>query len=197
MWRSLRILMLACLLTIAAALPASAAAPSDLAASLGLSALWSKVFQTPSPQNPFGTGGVSYTCLKLAPGLVSAFGPTGAPHCTVPRGTVLLVTPATYECSTFEGTKPSELRSCAIGFDAGVTGVSLYVDNKPVALSKVQTIPIPIVLPADNIFGAARGAKGLSVGDGWVAYVKLPPGDHTIYGIAGGVGTITSITVSR
>ena len=195
MWRTFRVLLLAGLLPIASALPAAAATPANPAASLGLSALWSKVFQTPSPRNPFGDGGIAYACLKVAPGLVSAFGPGGAPACTVPRGTFLLVTPATNECSTFEGSAPSELRSCATGLDAGVTDVSLKVDNRPVALSKVQTIPIPIVLPADNIFGAPARATGLSVGDGWVAFVKPAPGTHIIYETAGGHANTTIITV--
>ena len=190
MWRSFRIVLLACVLPIATALPAAATSHSDPASSLALSALWSKVFQTPSPQNPFGDGGVAATCLKLAPRVVSPFGPSTVPGCTVDPGTTLVVTPWTYECSTFEGSTVAQLRECAKTADAGITKVTLSVDQRAIATNEVETILIPIVLPADNIFGVAAGSKGFSVGHGWVAILKpLRPGTHTVHLTASGTNS--------
>ena len=186
MWRTLRIALLACLLPIATAVPASATPPSDVASSLALSALWSKIFETPNPQNPLGAGGAAYSCVQVTPSLLSAFGSGSVPGCTVNRTTTLLVTPYASECSTFENSTPAELRRCAIQGNARITGLSLAIDGKPVAFQAVQTILIPIVLPANNVFGAPTGAKGLSVGDGWVTLVRLTPGLHSVHTTASG-----------
>ena len=99
----------------------------------------------------------------------------------------MLVTPYASECSTFENYTPSELRRCAIQGNARITGgLTLTIDGSPVAFQQVQTILIPIVLPANNVFGAPTGAKGLSVGDGWVTLVRLTPGLHSVHTTAFG-----------
>ena len=57
------------------------------------------------------------------------------------------------------------------------------VKEGPVPVKEVETPPMHIVLPADNIFGLPAGTTGLSVGHGWVAHVDpLTPGTHTIAG---------------
>ncbi len=70
--------------------------------------------------------------------------------------------------------------------NARITGLRQAIDGKPVAFQEVHTILIPIVLPANNVFGAPTGAKGLSVGDGWVTLVRLSPGLHSVHTTAFG-----------
>ena len=200
MWRALRVLLLACILPLATAIPANASTPSDIPSVLALSALWSKVLQTPDAQNPFGSGGEQFTCIKLAPRVIAPFGPAAVPACTVNRGTTLVVTPWTFECSTFEGSTLPNLRTCAVSADEGIT-TTVTLDAKPVTTHEVETVLIPVVLPANNIFNASAGSKGSSVGHGWVAILKpMTPGEHTINVTASGPGglsidNITTITV--
>ncbi len=182
MSRALRVVLISCLISIAAASPASATGP-DLRSSLALSALWSKIFETPSNRNPFGTGGDAYGCLTLAPGVASAFGADGIAACTFNPGTTLVVTPTTTECSTPEGTKVADLRSCAADAGADVTAVVLTIDGRVVPTTHVETGFIPIILGQNNIFSEPAGTVGLSVADGWVAVVRpfAAGTTHTIF----------------
>jgi hypothetical protein len=157
------------------------------------------VLQTPDNKNPFGSGGEAFTCIQIAPNLVSPFGPAEVPGCTVNRRTTLIVTPATYECSTFEETALADLRSCAKSADAGVT-TAVTLDDEPVNTREVETVLIPLVMPKNNIFGAPAGSRGFSVGHGWISILKqLSKGPHTIHVTASGpkisVNNTTTITV--
>ena len=67
-----------------------------------LAALWTTILQTPSAQNPFGTGGTTFACVDLG-GTVAPFGPNGVASCTVKPGTKIYVAASSVECSTFEG----------------------------------------------------------------------------------------------
>ena len=68
-----------------------------------LAELWTKILQTPSAQNPFGSGGAAYACVDLG-GTVAPFAPGGVESCTVNPGTKIFVTASSVECSTFRGT---------------------------------------------------------------------------------------------
>jgi hypothetical protein len=138
-------------------------------------------FQTPSPQNPFGTGGAESGCFDLG-GTVAPFGPSGVPSCTVKPGTQIFVAASSVECSTFEGngTTEAELLTCARGGDVKVAP-TVTVDGKSVPVTVAETSLLDIKLPADNIFGLAAGTTGLSVAHGWVTLLHpLTPGTHTI-----------------
>ena len=87
---------------------ASAATSAQLTADLA--ALWTKVLETPSDQNPFGNPNAN-ACWDLGKNVVSPFGPSGVDSCTVKPGTRLFVLGWSVECSTFEGTAPQR-RSC-------------------------------------------------------------------------------------
>jgi hypothetical protein len=140
-----------------------------------LAALWTTVLQTPSAQNPFGTGGAAFACFDLG-GTVAPFGPNGVESCTVKPGTKIFVAAASLECSTFEknGTTEEELRDCAVKGDQVVPTVT--VDDKSVPVTEVETPLLHIVLPADNILGVPAG-QGLSVAHGWVTLLHpLTPG---------------------
>jgi hypothetical protein len=149
------------------------------------------VLQTPTPDNPFAGGS---PCVSVGD-ILAPFGPSGAPSCTVERGTKIFVTVWSTECSTFEGNGPTEdaLRACARAADAGITEHTVTVDGQPVPVGEAETDLLRIHLPKDNIFGLAAGpvSNGLSVGHGWAALLDaLPPGTHTIHIHVG--GTLTS-----
>jgi hypothetical protein len=192
--RLIRILLLVALTLCVAAPAASAVPPKKLANNLG--ALWTTVLQTPSAQNPFGSGSPAFACWDLG-GTVAPFAPGGVESCTVKPGTKLFVAASSVECSTFEGngTTESELRECARQNDVQVAP-TVTVDGKDVPVIEVETRLLHIVLPADNIFGLPPGTRGLSVGHGWVALLHpLTPGTHAIVIQIGGSTITTNITV--
>jgi hypothetical protein len=177
--RITRIVLLAAIALFAAA-PAASAVPSKKLDDY-LAALWTTVLETPSAQNPFGTGGSAFACFDLG-GTVAPFAPTSVESCTVKPGTKVFIAARSVECSTFEGngTTEAELRTCAREGDVQVTP-TVTVDGRSVPVAEVETPLLNIVLPADNIFGEAAGTQGLSVGHGWVAFLHpLRPGTHSI-----------------
>jgi hypothetical protein len=156
---------------------ANATPHKKLVADLG--ALWTKVFATPSPQNPFGSGDALTGCWDIG-GTVAPLGPNGVPACTIKTGTKLLVAGHTNECSSLEGngTTVDVLAACA---KAGDPFAPVTLDGKPLSLTEVQTSALPIVLGANNVFGLTAGTQGISVAHGWLALVHpLKPGSHTI-----------------
>ena len=179
MSRITRIVLLTAIALLAAAPAASAVPSKKLGAYLG--ALWTTVLETPSAQNPFGTGGPAFACFDLG-GTVAPFAPVSVESCTVKPGTKVFIAARSVECSTFEGngTTEAELRTCARMGDVEVAP-TVTVDGKSVPVAEVETPLLNIVLPADNLFGAPAGTQGLSVGHGWVALLHpLRPGTHTI-----------------
>jgi hypothetical protein len=183
MFRLVAILSLAAV-TLGLTVPAVSAAPAPTKIDADLTALWTKVLETPSAQNAFGTGGAAFACWNLG-GTVAPFGPSGVPSCTVKPGTKILVVASSNECSTFEEpnlTTEAELRACAEQADVQ-TAPSVTVDGHSVPVKEVETRLMNIVLPADNLFGLPAGTTGLSVGHGWVVHLNpLTPGTHTIVG---------------
>jgi hypothetical protein len=165
---------------------AGAAAPLDN----NLAALWTKILQTPTGQNPFGSGGLKFACVNLD-GTVAPFtpDPAGVPSCTVNTSTKIYVAASSFECSTFPGdsapkTPPpfteDDLRKCAVNNDVKVTP-TVTLDDKSVPVTEVGTPLLNIVLPNQNLFGQPAGTKGQSVGHGWVTLLDpLTKGTHTI-----------------
>jgi hypothetical protein len=160
-----------------------------------LAAMWTTVLETPSPQNPFGSGGMAFACLDLG-GTVAPITPepTGVESCTVKPGTKIFVVASSFECSTFEGqgTTEAELRDCARQTDLQVAP-SVTLDGSPLPVTEVETRLLNIVLPENNIFGQPAGTPGLSVGHGWVVLLHpLTPGTHTVV-----IGTNTDAITTR
>jgi hypothetical protein len=160
---------------------ASAATSAQLTADLA--ALWTKVLETPSDQNPFGNPNAN-ACWDLGKNVVSPFGPSGVESCTVKPGTRLFVLGWSVECSTFEEESPPcgpDLSSSAKAATPKVTSVT--VDGRTVLLSEVLTSRQPITLPPNNLFGVDAGSRGEFVADGWVTLLHpLTPGTHEIVG---------------
>jgi hypothetical protein len=196
MFRLVVVLSLAAV-TLGLAAPAASAAPPSVKIDADLTALWTKVLETPSAQNSFGTGGEAFGCWSLG-GTVAPFGPNGISSCTVKPGTKIFVAASSFECSTFPGdtnpTSPTEaaLRACAKQNDAQAAP-PLKVDGRSVPVKEVETRLMNITLPTDNLFGLPAGTTGLSVGHGWVAHLNpLTPGTHTI---AGGSPSFTTTII--
>jgi hypothetical protein len=200
MSRFVRILLL-CAAMLAVVPPATSLAATGLDADLGT--LWTKVLETPSPQNSFGTGGEAFACWDLGnpTGLgsstVAPFGPSGVASCTVTAGTSIFVAASSFECSTFEGngTTEQQLATCARQNDAQ-TQPTVTVDGKPVTVSQAETGLLNVVLPANNVFGSSAGTQGFSFAHGWVTLLRpLPVGTHTIVITNGQSVITTTITV--
>src|SRR3954464_765110 len=184
MARLARALLLAAV-TFCLVAPSASAAPTNLGKTLGH--LWTKVLETPTPDNPFGGG---HGCVVLGGKIVAPLKPAGGSlTCTVKAGTRIFIAGWTTECSSFPpdipnfGTTEAELRACAVGADAGVTA-TVTINGEPVPLSSVETGLLTIHLPQDNIFdlkGAER--NGLSVAHGFVYLTDpLTPGTYIIEG---------------
>jgi hypothetical protein len=181
------------------AAPAATAAPTPVKYNADLATLWTKVFETRSAQNPFGTGGDAFACWHLAGRTVAPFGPTAVPSCSVTLGTKIYVTGSSFECSTIEGngTTEAELRTCAEHTDAQ-TAPSITVDGHAVPVRAVETRLMRVVLPAHNIFGLPAGTTGLSVGHAWISPLqRLSVGTHTIVGSGTTFSFTTKIIVTR
>ncbi|HWH99590.1 MAG TPA: hypothetical protein VNT27_04610 [Propionibacteriaceae bacterium] len=183
--------LLSAAVTLGLVAPAASAVPRKKLDDY-LAPLWTTVLETPDAQNPFGSGGTAFACLDLG-GTVSPFAPGGVESCTVNPGSKIFVAASSVECSTFEGngTTEAELRKCARDADADVAP-SVTVDGRSVPVTEVETRLLNIVLPEGNIFGQPAGAKGLSVGHGWVVLLHpLTPGTHTVV-ISIGTDVITT-----
>ena len=83
-----------------------------------LAALWTTVLQTPSAQNPFGTGGLALRARPRRHGC-AVWADAGVESCTVKPGTKIFVAASSVECSTFggysvfRGATEAQLRTCA------------------------------------------------------------------------------------
>ena len=190
MSRLARIVLVAAATLGVAAPPASAVPVKKL--DDNLAALWTTLLETPSAENPFGSGGSAFACIDLG-GTVAPFAPGGVESCTVKPGTKIFVAASSFECSTFEGqgTTEAELRKCARHADVQ-QAPTVTVDGESVPVTEVETRLLNIVLPAGNLFDQPAGTRGLSVGHGWVTLLHpLTPGTHTIV-MDFGTSTITT-----
>ncbi len=175
----------------------AASAPASSTDSAYLGALWTKVFETPNAENPFGSGGAASGCFGLGNAL-APFGPSGVPSCAVRPGTKTFVTGSSFECSTFEGngTTYAQLLSCARQNDLQAAP-AVTIDGTPLQMSEVVTGPLNLVLPPDNIFGLPAGSTGLSAAHGWVALLHpLTPGTHIVVINIAGATITTAIVVN-
>jgi hypothetical protein len=179
--------------TFAGTTQSANAVPPDKLADV-LAELWTTVLQTPSDENPFGTGDPEDACWDLGANIVAPLGPTGVESCTVKPGTRIFVAGSTVECSTFEGTSEADLVECARESDAP-EAPTVTLDGQPVSLTEVATDVTPVTLPADNLFGLPAGTEGQFAAHGWVALLHpLTPGTHTIE-ITNGSTITTEIVV--
>ena len=189
--RSAAVILIAAATFAGATQTANAVPPSKLTDHLA--ELWTAVLETPSDENPFGTGGADDACWDLGANIVAPFGPVGVESCTVKPGTRIFVAASSVECSTFEGTNEADLVQCAI--DSATDEPTVTLDGQPVSLTEVITDVTPATLPADNLFNLQAGTEGQFAAQGWVALLHpLTPGTHTIE-ITNGTTITTTIIV--
>ena len=142
--------------TLGVTAPSVTAAPSH---KLGddLGAMWKAVLETPTPENPFGSGGP--LCVDLD-GVIAPFGAPGTASitCVVKPGTKIFVAAWSAECSTLEpppffGSNETELRACARAVNAGITtgNVIVVLDGTPVQVAEVTSPLEHLDLPARRI----------------------------------------------
>lgn len=79
------------------------------------------------------------------------------------------------------GTPEAELRACALATDAGITLVTVNVDEQSVPVTEAETGLLRIHPPEDNIFGLTGADRnGLSVAHGFPVLLHLlARGTHT------------------
>jgi hypothetical protein len=195
-------------IVLAQVAPASATTAKNL--ENNLATLWTAVLETPSPQNPFGSGGAAFACINIGHDTLAPF--AGGPElsCTATPDTKIFVVGYSWECSSFTGdhtsntgdnfvygTNAGQLRQCARNNDLQEAPTAI-VDGKSVTVTEVETSPLSIVLPADNIFSEPAGKEGKSVAHGWVTLLNpLTVGEHKIV-IADPIHgtTVTTIVVT-
>jgi len=182
--RALIVLVATLAIVSAQVAPASATTSKKLISDLA--AMWTTLLETPSAQNPFGTGGAAFACIDIGGRTVAPFAGGAEFSCTVKPGTKIFVAGFSWECSSFPGDHPNsgttepELRQCARDNDLQVAP-TVNVDGKSVKVTPVETPELKIVMPEDPIFAVPAGTEGRSVAHGWVALLNpLAPGTHTI-----------------
>jgi hypothetical protein len=192
MSRCVRLVLLVAVM-LAVAPPATSVAATGLDADLAT--LWTKVLETPSAQNSFGTGGQAYACWDLGNRTVAPFAPNGVKSCTVTAGTAIFVAASSVECSTFEGTPKGRLQDCARQSDVQAPP-TVTIDRASVPVTEAETGLLTLVLPADNLFGLPAGTQGYSYGHGWVTLSRpLSLGTHKIVITIGSTVITTTISV--
>jgi hypothetical protein len=181
--------------------PASAQEQPDLSGMLAN--LWTKVLETPAPENPFPSHGRACWDLginNLGNPTVAQFGGS-VRSCTVKPGTDLFVVGWSTECSTFDddcgrvsdtvagckGTTLPELLACAKSLDEPHATPTVTLDGVPVEVTEVTATMPNLVLPEDNVFDKfgipTPGGPGQSAAHGWVTLIdtsELANGNHRI-----------------
>jgi len=163
---------------------ANADQPATLTATLGQ--LWTSVLETKTQLNPFGKGGAHASACWDVGGVVAPLAPTPVDSCKVKSGTKIFVSASSAECSTFQGdcggpgsTEQDLVNNATLLIDKNP---QVTLDGNPVTVTYVQTKPMNIVLPKNNIFGLPEGTSGQSVALGEVALLdSLTPGIHEIH----------------
>lgn len=118
--------------------------------------------------------------------------------CTIPTGKAIFFPILNGECTYKDSATaktPSDLRSCAIQSDAGVTTLQASVDGynlKNIEGYRVTSDPFNLTMASNNMMGVTPGpTEGVSDG-WWVLLHPLPPGNHEIHF----VGVLGSPTVT-
>lgn len=121
--------------------------------------------------------------------LSGTFGGLAARNCDIPAGKSILFSALNAECSYAEYPDlrtESELRSCAVSSNDGVTELMVTIDGQTIEYSqlisyRVQSPLFNLTLPENNIFGLPASTTQ-AVSDGfWVFLPPLGPGQHEIH----------------
>ena len=162
---------------------------------------WQWLLSIPKDSNP-ANDDTGRNCAQKQNGSVWFFpGTTGGSAertCTIPAGKAILVSILNGECSYADSPTAkteSDLRSCALASDAGVTNLKATIDGKDlkdVDKYRITTRPFNMTLVDNNIFGVQAG-RTIGVADGWWVFLNpLSPGKHEIHTI----GVLVNPTVA-
>lgn len=159
--------------------------PAGLAGAPLLTEWWRRPLSLPGddPANPFNSGG----CPSAAPGLVLTY-PGGG--CEVRRGTTFFVVGFTNSCSNiedepFHADTPLEAALCGLRNDRLTTIAKLTVDdNAPFSFlgGRFDSFMLPgrVTVPDNGISGGTPGEIQRFGGHGFVGFMHLPTGCHTL-----------------
>jgi hypothetical protein len=153
---------------------------------------WQWVVSVPEDRNP-SADETGENCDEGQSGpvwfLAGTFGGLNERNCDIPAGTAIMFPIMNAECSYAEYPDlrtESELRSCAVSANEGVTELMVTIDGQVIDESqlrsyRVQSPLFTLTLPENNIFGLPAGTTQ-AVSDGfWIFLPPLGPGQHEIH----------------
>jgi hypothetical protein len=153
---------------------------------------WQWVLSIPEDRNPVADE-TGENCHEGQSGpvwfLAGTFGGLNERACTIPAGKSILFPTMNALCTFIERPNlrtESELRSCAVSLNEGVTELMVTIDGQPISEQqlrsyRVQSPLFSVALPNGNIITGQEGStQGVSDGF-WVFLPPLAPGAHDIH----------------
>jgi hypothetical protein len=154
---------------------------------------WQWLYSIPEDRNP-AADETGENCDEGQSGpvwfLAGTFGGLNERNCVIPAGKSLLLSVIGGAC-TFEEfpnlRTESELRSCAVSINEGVTELMVTIDGQQISEEQLRTYRVQspslfdVALPNGNIITGQEGSTQ-AVSDGyWVFIPPLEPGAHEIH----------------
>ena len=121
--------------------------------------------------------------------LAGTFGGLNTRACSIPAGKSILFPVVNQLCTFIDYPNlrtESELRSCAVAANEGVTELMVMIDGQPISEQQLRTYRVQsplfeLTLPEGNILSGQQGStQGVSDGF-WVFLPPLAPGAHEIH----------------
>jgi hypothetical protein len=153
---------------------------------------WQWVSSIPEDRNPVADQ-TGVNCGEGQSGpvwfLAGTFGGTNQRNCEIPAGKSILFPILNAACTRFEYPQlqtESELRSCAMSLNEGVTELMVTINGQPISEQqlrsyRVQSPLFVLNLPEGNIISGQQGTtEGVSDGF-WIFLPPLEPGAHNIH----------------
>jgi hypothetical protein len=153
---------------------------------------WQWAYSIPEDRNPVADE-TGENCDEGQSGpvwfLAGTFGGLNVRNCEIPAGKSILFPLMNSACSTLEYPElqtESELRSCAVSLNDGVTELMVTIDGQPINEQQLRTYRVQsplfeLNLPEGNIISGQQGSTQ-AVSDGfWVFLPPLPSGAHELH----------------
>jgi hypothetical protein len=153
---------------------------------------WQWLFSIPEDRNP-AADVTGENCDEGQSGpvwfLAGTFGGLNERVCSIPAGKSILFPIVNQACTFIDRPNlqtESELRSCAVSLNEGVTELMVTIDGQPISEQqlksyRVQSPLFDLSLPEGNILSGQQGSTQ-AVSDGfWVFLPPLTPGAHDIH----------------
>jgi hypothetical protein len=154
---------------------------------------WQWLYSIPEDRNP-AADETGENCDEGQSGpvwfLAGTFGGLNERNCVIPADKSLLVSVIGGACTYVEFPNlrtESELRSCAVSYNEGVTELMVTIDGQQISEEQLRTYRVQspslfdVALPNGNIINGQEGSTQ-AVSDGyWVFLPPLVPGAHEIH----------------